>query len=240
MTVTRKKIQVTLVGSFKQNPAALKLLFDFLNKNYTLLSPKSISWVNPKEDFVKAEGEQTAGSDEIEDRHLEAIRNSDFVVLHAPKGYVGISGAFEVGYAQALGIPVLFDSAPSDPMLRSILDQHIDTLEDGDYPTPDSGQGIKALQQYYRRTAQRRGWDKESARDTMLLMTEEIGELARAVRKQEGLKRDHQYTTDLAEELADVQLYLLHLASIQGIDLGEAVTAKEIKNEQRFKTKNTP
>jgi NTP pyrophosphatase (non-canonical NTP hydrolase) len=85
--------------------------------------------------------------------------------------------------------------------------------------------------------ARRRGWDDESARDTMLLLTEEIGELARAVRKHEGLKRDHAYDTDIAEELADVQLYLLHLASIQKIDLGDAVTAKETHNEKRFRTR---
>ncbi len=37
----------------------------------------------------------------------------------------------------------------------------------------------------------------------------------------------------LADELADVMLYLLQLASLSGIDLGQAVMAKLEKNYQR-------
>ncbi|MDB5179865.1 MAG: MazG protein [Candidatus Saccharibacteria bacterium] len=75
---------------------------------------------------------------------------------------------------------------------------------------------------------------KETAKDTMLLLMEELGELARAIRKHEGMSRDHEYDVELSEELADVQLYLVHLANQTGIDLGVAVTAKEEKNEARF------
>ena len=38
---------------------------------------------------------------------------------------------------------------------------------------------------------------------------------------------------DLADELADVMLYLIQLASIRGIDLGDAVVAKLQKNHAR-------
>ena len=38
---------------------------------------------------------------------------------------------------------------------------------------------------------------------------------------------------DLADELADVMLYLLQLAHISGVDLGEAVLDKLRKNEAR-------
>jgi NTP pyrophosphatase (non-canonical NTP hydrolase) len=38
---------------------------------------------------------------------------------------------------------------------------------------------------------------------------------------------------ELAGELADVMLYLLQIASISGIDLGEAVEAKLAKNHKR-------
>lgn len=40
-------------------------------------------------------------------------------------------------------------------------------------------------------------------------------------------------TDELAGELADVMLYLLQLASISGIDLGQAVMAKLDKNHHR-------
>ena len=70
----------------------------------------------------------------------------------------------------------------------------------------------------------------------MLLLTEEIGELARAIRKSEGLKRDAGYNdVGLLDELADVQLYLVHLANSLGVSLDEAVNQKETKNDERFR-----
>ncbi|MDB5159840.1 MAG: MazG protein [Candidatus Saccharibacteria bacterium] len=94
--------------------------------------------------------------------------------------------------------------------------------------------GISRLQVYYAETAKRRGWDEETAKETVLLLAEELGELARAVRKHEGMNRDHVYDVELGEELADVQLYLIHLANQTGVDLGAAVIAKEVTNEARF------
>lgn len=44
---------------------------------------------------------------------------------------------------------------------------------------------------------------------------------------------DAQQPESLAEELADVMLYLLQLAHISGIDLGEAVMQKLRKNQSR-------
>lgn len=45
---------------------------------------------------------------------------------------------------------------------------------------------------------------------------------------------------ELASELADVMLYLLQLASISDIDLGEAVLSKLEKNYKRTWTTDTP
>lgn len=118
-----------------------------------------------------------------------------------------------------------------------MLPCRIDDLNDDELPTIDSGRGIKSLQAYYKKIAKNRGWDDESAKDTMLLLTEEVGELARAIRKSEGLRRDHKYRVNLEEELSDIQLYLLHLANIVNVDLGDAVTRKEMKNAERFNSK---
>ena len=41
---------------------------------------------------------------------------------------------------------------------------------------------LTELQQYYQQKAEERGFDDETAQDTLLLMIEELGELARAVR----------------------------------------------------------
>jgi hypothetical protein len=45
-----------------------------------------------------------------------AIRNSQFVWLHAPEGYIGTSGALEIGYAHAHGVPVYTTEVLQDVM----------------------------------------------------------------------------------------------------------------------------
>ena len=57
----------------------------------------------------------------IEDHHLLAIKQADFLWLYAPEGYVGISSAFEVGFASAVGLPVFSSHKVSDVMLREYI-----------------------------------------------------------------------------------------------------------------------
>lgn len=46
--------------------------------------------------------------------------------------------------------------------------------------------------------------------------------------------RDAEFRERLADELADVQTYLLYLAHAAGLDLADAVRAKVKKNEQKY------
>lgn len=63
---------------------------------------------------------------------------------------------------------------------------------------------------------------------------EEMGELAKAVRKEAGMKfSETTRRTELEEELADVQIVLLDIASKLGVNMRAAVAAKEMKNSQR-------
>lgn len=101
----------------------------------------------------------------------------------------------------------------------------------------DFAHGINKLQADFAAIAKERGWDGESPKDILVLLTEELGELARAVRKHEGMIRDQAYDTELAEELADVQNYIIHLANTTGVDLQKALIAKEAKNAERFKNR---
>lgn len=229
-----KDTKVVLIGSFRKDKAKLQKLYKLLSGKYEVLSPKSLDFVDDSKGFVKTEKELESSIFEIENKHLEAIKKCDLVVLHAPDGYVGVSGSLEIGFAYSLGIPVIADEKPSDATLGAMV---TDVAKDINNIAPvaiDAGKGLSGLQHYYKKTAKRRGWDGESPRDTMLLLTEEIGELARAVRKAEGLERDAGYSgISVAEELADVQLYLVHLANALGIEISEAVTDKEIKNAER-------
>ena len=95
---------------------------------------------------------------------------------------------------------------------------------------------LSELSQYVEAVITQRGFSDESPRDIMLLMVEEVGELAKALRKSIGLKIDQNTAkgyTDLKEEIADVFIYLLDLCNATGVDLFTAFKEKEMQNEQR-------
>jgi NTP pyrophosphatase (non-canonical NTP hydrolase) len=66
-------------------------------------------------------------------------------------------------------------------------------------------------------------------------MVEEVGELARALRKREKLMRHGpSHDVDEANELADVFLYVVHMANVLGLDLGRIVRDKELLNLEKL------
>lgn len=68
----------------------------------------------------------------------------------------------------------------------------------------------------------------------MLMLTEEVGELAKAVRQHIGM--GFSATTsknETADELADVLIITLGLASTLDMDIFEALEKKEAKNAKR-------
>lgn len=80
-----------------------------------------------------------------------------------------------------------------------------------------------------------RGWDQADDLETFLLFSEEVGELAKAIRNERGLFAEsaRPATSGLAEEMADVLSYLLDLANRFGVDLEAAFRAKEEVNQAR-------
>lgn len=232
---TDDRYAVVLCGSFHRATERLRQTFDVLGAQYRLLSPHAVEWIDPRAEFVRAPSESDEPACEIEGRHLAAVRAADFVWLHCPDGYVGTSAAMEVGYAHAIGVPVITDRLPSDESVAVMVQIAPEPATAHKVLEPTPGRGLGALQAYYERVARRRGWADESAQDTLLLLTEEFGELARAVRKEVGLARDGAYPSSaIADELADVQLYVVHLANVLGIDLDNAVTNKERENARRY------
>ncbi len=205
----------------------------------SILSPIDVHFVAEIDGFALAAHEVNIDPALIEARHLEALKRADMVWLHAPRGYVGPSAALELGVAHTLGLPVFSRHVPVDGTLRPFATpvagpgEALAKLDVIGAHTPALPLGV--LQDYYERVARQRGYDDESAQDTMLLLTEEVGELARAVRQSVGLARSGRtLRIDPGEELADVQLYLLHLANVLGISLGDAVVAKERTNRSRI------
>lgn len=95
-------------------------------------------------------------------------------------------------------------------------------------------EALKRIQGYIWQMNIDRGFNLEDPAKKMLMLTEEVGEVARAIRKLSGMKFDDATNqSNLAEELADVFIILLGLASLTNIDLAESVKLKEEKNQER-------
>lgn len=94
---------------------------------------------------------------------------------------------------------------------------------------------LKDLQHYIDEVCKERGWVKDSYAEKFLLFTEEVGELAKAMRRAAGLyeEKAKQQQSELAEEFADVLSYLLDLANLYQIDLETAFREKEQINQTR-------
>lgn len=93
---------------------------------------------------------------------------------------------------------------------------------------------IKELQDYARAICTERGFDDESLEQKFLLLVEEVGELAKALRKVSNIKfAGDTARTEVEDELADVQLLLLNISNKLEVDLAGAVEQKEAKNRKR-------
>lgn len=95
---------------------------------------------------------------------------------------------------------------------------------------------LPQLQQYMARTCEERGWDQTDVLETFLLFSEEIGELAKAIRNRRGLYTEKGKIIEqdeLESEFADVFGYLLELANKFEVDLESAFRKKEEINNQR-------
>lgn len=91
------------------------------------------------------------------------------------------------------------------------------------------------LQQYVREMVLERGFDKDDdLAKKFMMLTEEVGEFAKASRKTAGLHfADDSLQSDAALEAADVFIVLVGLCNMLGIDLEQAVRDKEEINKQR-------
>ena len=79
-----------------------------------------------------------------------------------------------------------------------------------------------------------RGFDKETVPEVFTLLVEEIGELAKAIRKANGQKTDARSRQhEVAEEAADVFWLLIDVCNRLDVDLAKAFQAKEQKNQKR-------
>ncbi|KAL3506159.1 hypothetical protein ACH5RR_031541 [Cinchona calisaya] len=102
---------------------------------------------------------------------------------------------------------------------------------------------LKDLSNKLEEFAKARDWEKyHSPRNLLLAMVGEVGELSEIFQWRgevdKGLPNWEESDKEhLGEELSDVLLYLIRLADICGIDLGDAATKKIIKNAIKYPPK---
>lgn len=93
---------------------------------------------------------------------------------------------------------------------------------------------LQDFQQYVRDLVKERGFEEETVPEMFMLLSEEIGEMAKAARKSSGMKTDeNSHIPELELEMADVFIYLLDICNHFDIDLEKAFRNKEEINKKR-------
>ena len=175
--------RAVLCGSHRRGIPSLVRAYEKLSAaGLRVLSPSGVDFVAEIDGSVLNQAEAGIPPEAVNRLRLNSIRAADLVWLHAPDGYVGLNGALEIGFANAAGVPVYAEEVPSDVALRSLvtispLDQVIAETSTGEKDNP--GATPVPRQEYYSAIARKRASEHKSAQDIMLLITEEIGELAR-------------------------------------------------------------
>lgn len=241
MSRIKRKISATVSGSFNKHLDRIrKRILEFQQEGIEVLSPELSSSVSCEDDFVRLDTDRgTPG--EIESKHLGAITRSDFLYVVNPEGYIGKSVALEIGFALSRNIPVYAMEKPKDNIFSFLVRQQKSTRSLKREVTKQTSFAKKSdtlteLQNYVREIVKKRGFEQETIEDVLLLLVEEIGELARAIRYVKGLKVSRQSEDairNLKGELADCLIYLLDIANLANVSLEDAFREKEKLNSTR-------
>jgi NTP pyrophosphatase (non-canonical NTP hydrolase) len=236
-----RTVRVTVSGSFRRHwNEVIGSIGAFRALGAEVVSPKSTEQEREETGFVYLKGERGRPAD-IERDHLKAIASSDALYVVSPDGYLGPSTALEIGYGLALKVPIWSSNALRDVPHRSLVgvSSEQEVLASLSKSTNSIGVPIidrlNYLQEYYFDEARKRGFDRESPEQVFVLLVEEIGELAKAIRPMIGLsvKSGDNTRKSVELELADCFIYLLHMANQLKINLYEAFREKERLNAEK-------
>lgn len=232
-------------GSFRRFLPQIQGAIAELNRlNVTVLSPEAGKPVTDINGFVVLDKDKGSPG-QIEKKHLSAISRSDFLYVVNPDGNIGPSVALEIGYAASYHVPVYSSNEATDEVFRNLLVSGVPLsmikrravrLKDSTECILKPAPTLDDLQAFVSTTVKCRGFSEEDLVHVALLLVEEIGELARAIRVETGLKVEQKELRDrksLRLELADCLIYLTDLANLANISLEDALREKEAVNAGR-------
>jgi dCTP diphosphatase len=125
-------------------------------------------------------------------------------------------------------------------LIQKLADRESAVLSNIQFLREDISVDIRRLQDDIAVFASERDWEKfHTVKNLVLALLGEAGELASVVQwlekvDKEFLDSNLEVRQDLADELADVFIYLLRIADVSGIDILKASQEKMQKNSARY------
>ena len=105
-------------------------------------------------------------------------------------------------------------------------------LTDKDLPTDKAS--LREIQAYIKKMMADRGFLNNKIPNEMMMLTEEVGELSKALREHIGGRFDEKTSRkDVKEEFADILVVLMVIANLLEIDIYDAFIEKEKVNFSR-------
>lgn len=94
---------------------------------------------------------------------------------------------------------------------------------------------MKKIHQFVRKFSKEKGFDSQSLEENFMLLTEEVGELAKAVRRHTNVKiGKHSKNREIGEEAADLLYVLVEICNKFNIDLEKSFYSKMDKVRKRM------
>jgi hypothetical protein len=116
-------MQCAISGSYRKFYSdIIEVMQTFESAGITVLSPPCSYVLDEGAEFVIFASDDSEDASVLAGKHLGAIRDSDFLYLYNPCGYVGVNTALEIGYAYAYDIPIVALALTGNPGLDCFID----------------------------------------------------------------------------------------------------------------------
>ncbi len=115
-------VKCTVSGSLRKfHEGILTAIGTFESNGIEVLSPKRSKIVGQKDGFVFLESDKTRNIKALENHHLEAIKNSQFLYVFNQNSYLGNAAIFEMGYAHGKRILIFGLEPVNDVTLKEYV-----------------------------------------------------------------------------------------------------------------------